>query len=236
MEHPRRGPRGRRFPDDGRTTGRAATRSTATARSSGSCPRWTGWRCVQISARFLSQDERIEIADLRHAGLSVRQIAAPAGPGTVDDLAGAAPQRDREPAAIGRSRLTVARPRAGPAVIGDASRPTASSGSWSASCWRSGGARSRSAATCGCGSPTSRRCGCVTRASTRPSTSPDRRCCDRRRWLRTTARRCAPDVITAARISAPTGAGRGSSSRCSRSTSGPSSPRTAPRPGTGRAI
>jgi transposase, IS30 family len=29
----------------------------------------------QISARFLSQDERIEIADLRHAGLSIRQIA-----------------------------------------------------------------------------------------------------------------------------------------------------------------
>ena len=29
----------------------------------------------QISARFLSQDERIEIADLHHAGLSIRQIA-----------------------------------------------------------------------------------------------------------------------------------------------------------------
>jgi transposase, IS30 family len=28
-----------------------------------------------ISGRFLSQDERIEIADLRHAGLSIRQIA-----------------------------------------------------------------------------------------------------------------------------------------------------------------
>jgi transposase, IS30 family len=29
----------------------------------------------RISPRFLSQDERIEIADLRHAGLSIRQIA-----------------------------------------------------------------------------------------------------------------------------------------------------------------
>jgi IS30 family transposase len=29
----------------------------------------------EISARFLSQDERIEIADLRHAGLGIRQIA-----------------------------------------------------------------------------------------------------------------------------------------------------------------
>jgi IS30 family transposase len=29
----------------------------------------------RISPRFLSQEERIEIADLRHAGLSIRQIA-----------------------------------------------------------------------------------------------------------------------------------------------------------------
>jgi transposase, IS30 family len=29
----------------------------------------------QINARFLSQDERIDIADLRHTGLSIRQIA-----------------------------------------------------------------------------------------------------------------------------------------------------------------
>ena len=33
----------------------------------------------EISARFLSQDERIEIADLRHAGLSIRQIAGRLG-------------------------------------------------------------------------------------------------------------------------------------------------------------
>ena len=33
----------------------------------------------QISARFLSQDERIEIADLRLAGLGIRQIAAELG-------------------------------------------------------------------------------------------------------------------------------------------------------------
>jgi IS30 family transposase len=32
-----------------------------------------------VSARFLSQDERIEIADLRHAGMSLRQIAARLG-------------------------------------------------------------------------------------------------------------------------------------------------------------
>jgi IS30 family transposase len=39
----------------------------------------------QISSRFLSQEERIEIADLRHAGLSIRQIAQRLGraPSTV---------------------------------------------------------------------------------------------------------------------------------------------------------
>jgi IS30 family transposase len=39
----------------------------------------------EISGRFLSQDERIEIADLRQAGLSMRQIAARLGraPSTV---------------------------------------------------------------------------------------------------------------------------------------------------------
>ena len=49
----------------------------------------------QISPRFLSQEERIEIADLRHAGLSIRQIAS-AGSGGVDGVAGVAPQRDQE--------------------------------------------------------------------------------------------------------------------------------------------
>jgi IS30 family transposase len=39
----------------------------------------------QISPRYVSQDERIEIADLRRAGLSIRQIAAKIGraPSTV---------------------------------------------------------------------------------------------------------------------------------------------------------
>ena len=39
----------------------------------------------QISSRFLSEEERIEIADLRHAGLSIRQIAQRLGraPSTV---------------------------------------------------------------------------------------------------------------------------------------------------------
>ena len=50
----------------------------------------------QISPRFLSQEERIEIADLRHAGLSIRADRASAASGTLDGVAGVAPQRDQE--------------------------------------------------------------------------------------------------------------------------------------------
>ena len=50
----------------------------------------------EISGRFLSQDERIEVADLRHAGLSIRQVAARLGRAPFNDLAGVAPQRNRE--------------------------------------------------------------------------------------------------------------------------------------------
>lgn len=51
-----------------------------------------------ISARFLSQDERIEIADLHHAGLSVRQSA----PGYV------APSRARSPPVAQATTATAA--------------------------------------------------------------------------------------------------------------------------------
>ena len=75
---------------------RAAAREVGVARTTG-----TNWACGyktyrngkvvgfvpplerlavrQISSRFLSQDERIEIADLRHAGVSIRQIALTLG-------------------------------------------------------------------------------------------------------------------------------------------------------------
>jgi transposase, IS30 family len=35
----------------------------------------------EISSRLLSQDERIEIADLRHAGMSIRKVADQQGRG-----------------------------------------------------------------------------------------------------------------------------------------------------------
>src|SRR4051794_7510766 len=50
----------------------------------------------QISSRFLSQEERIEIADLAPRGLEHPTNCAPAGSGTLDGLARAAPQRHQK--------------------------------------------------------------------------------------------------------------------------------------------
>jgi IS30 family transposase len=61
-----------------RTTGNNWSRGYKTYRHSqivGFVPALERLAVRQISPRFLSQDERIEIADLRHAGLSIRQIA-----------------------------------------------------------------------------------------------------------------------------------------------------------------
>jgi transposase, IS30 family len=107
----------------------------------------------QISGRYLSQDERIEIADLRHAGLGIRQIAGQrAGHHRQSPASCAATPRRL---ATGRSRRTARRPRIVLAITGDASKPARSCGNWSPSCWPSGEARSRSAASCGCDSPAS---------------------------------------------------------------------------------
>jgi transposase, IS30 family len=61
-----------------RTTGNNWSRGYKTYRRgqvSGFVPALERLAVREISERFLSQDERIEIADLRHAGLSVRQVA-----------------------------------------------------------------------------------------------------------------------------------------------------------------
>lgn len=61
-----------------RTTGANWTRGYKTYRGSqvvGFVPPLDRLAVRQISRRFLAQDERIEIADLRHAGLSIRQVA-----------------------------------------------------------------------------------------------------------------------------------------------------------------
>ena len=114
---------------------RAAAREAGVSRASGN--RWsTGYKTYrhgvvtgfvpaldpralrQISARFLSQDERVEIADLRQAGLSVRRIAEQLGraPSTVSrelrrNAIGAGGYRPFEAHPRATARRARARPR-----------------------------------------------------------------------------------------------------------------------------
>jgi transposase, IS30 family len=65
-----------------RTTGHGWSRGYKTYRNgqvTGFVPALERLAVREISVRFLSQDERVEIADLRHAGLSIRQIAGRLG-------------------------------------------------------------------------------------------------------------------------------------------------------------
>jgi len=167
----------------------------------------------QISPRFLSQDERIEIADLRSAGQGVRQIAAVLhrAPSTIsrelrrNTLTGriyrpfdahrhATGRRARHHRRRVETNLALRQLMVGFSL--------------------SGGARSRSAATCDPGSPTTLRCACVTRASTKPSINRILAFVARRGLPRTVHRRCGPDGIIGVHTSAVIDEGRGSSSRC----------------------
>ena len=130
----------------------------------------------QISARYLSEQERIEIADLHHEGIGVREIAHRIGRApstvsrelrrnrTVGRRAGYRPFEAHRRACGRRARVRDRR-----------IQTTLNSLAWSRSCCSSAGARSRSAVTCASDSLPTRRCGCPTRASTTPSTSRDRR-------------------------------------------------------------
>ena len=65
-----------------RTTGNNWSRGYKTyrhGRVAGFVPALDRLAVRQVSARFLSQDERIEVADLRQAGLSIRKIAGRLG-------------------------------------------------------------------------------------------------------------------------------------------------------------
>jgi transposase, IS30 family len=65
-----------------RTTGHSWSRGYKTCRHgqvTGFVPALERLAVREVSARFLSQGERVEIADLRLAGLSVRQIAGQLG-------------------------------------------------------------------------------------------------------------------------------------------------------------
>src|SRR5580692_12587471 len=61
-----------------RTTGHNWSRGYKTYRNgqvSGFVPALDRLAVREISGRFLSQDERVQIADLRHAGMTIRLIA-----------------------------------------------------------------------------------------------------------------------------------------------------------------
>jgi IS30 family transposase len=82
----------------------------------------------QISDRYLSQDERIEIADLRQAGMSIRQISRRLSAGLLRRSRGSCTETP-PPAgtpATDRSTLTASRSHAGPATTAGVSRRTLS--------------------------------------------------------------------------------------------------------------
>jgi transposase, IS30 family len=125
------------------------------------------------SPRYLSEPERIRIADLRSAGATVRGIASALGraPSTISREI----RRNSDPDGRYRphhaehvARMRACKPRtrriAGDAVLAEASR----------ACWAGTGARSRSRTSCGSCSPVSRGGGCARNRSTRRSMT--RRC------------------------------------------------------------
>ena len=75
-----------------------------------------GRRVREISDRYLSEQERVRIADLRQAGHGVRAIAEQTGPQPVDDQPGTAP----EPGSGQRPVPPVHRAQAGRAAAGPA--------------------------------------------------------------------------------------------------------------------
>jgi transposase len=186
----------------------------------------------QISSRYLSQDERIEIADLRQSGLSLRAIASrlERAPSTIS-------RELRRNAVAGRGyrpfeahqRATVRRH----VTTGAGSTSAISLAPWSPSCLVSGGARSRSAVIFDCASPTTRRCGCVTKVSIKLCTYRIRAFCGPRGWHRTVVHRYVPVVIIASPTSISSAGDRGFSGQCSPSTTGRSRWTTAPCPDTG---
>jgi IS30 family transposase len=159
----------------------------------------------QISARYLSQDERIEIADLQLAGASIRRIADQLGraPSTVSrELRRNANATGYRPFDAHR-HAAARRARSGRRRIETSSELRQLVAEFLAQRW-SPQQISRQLRLRFPGQPAMRLCH---RASTRPSTSPDRRCSGHRRWHRTIGPRCAPAGITAAPISAPSGGG-----------------------------
>jgi hypothetical protein len=126
-----------------------------------------------VSARFLSEDERVRIADLRLVETGDRPQAGPRSVHDQPRYCAATPIPP--PAPIGRS------PRTGVpwAAVRDHDRPSwsamSSCGQWCNSYWTGGGVPSRSATSCATASRTSRRGIWRPRTSIRRSTCKDAR-------------------------------------------------------------
>jgi transposase, IS30 family len=137
---------------------------------------------------------------LRQQGWSIRQIAARLGrapPSISPELHRNATQAGGYRPFEAHRRATARRARARPRRIETSTELGQLVGELLARRW----SRSRSAATCSNASPASPGCGCVMRASTRPSTSPESPL--RRPSLLAPHNRYAPGVITGARTSTP---------------------------------
>ena len=145
-----------------------------------------------ISQRYLSEDDRVAIADLRGDGFGVRAIAARLGrsPSTVSREL----HRNRDPLSLTyrpfAAQMMAARRRAGPAAASCYAIGNCAS-TWQAG-WQCGGARSRSARRCAVSSPVTPGGTWSTRRSTRRSTGQSWAGC-----ARTCGRYCAPGGGTA---------------------------------------
>ena len=223
---------------------RAAAREVGVSRSSGA--NWTRGHVVyrngvevgfvppldrlavrQISTRCLSQDERIEMADLHQSGLSLRAIAE----------------------RLGRAPSTISRELRRNAVAGRGYRPFDAHRRATARRARHHRRRVDTSdqlgavvtelllqrwcphATFDCASPTTHACGCAMRVSIKLPTNRIRDFCEPRDLHRTAFHRYAPVAITAEHTSISSAGDRGSNSQCSPSTTGGSRWTTAPRPG-----
>jgi IS30 family transposase len=107
----------------------------------------------QTDTRFLSQDERIELADLVRAEVSIRRIASVWGGGLPSRGSCAATPVPGGAGATAGSRHTVTRPHAGRAISAGVLSVTPPCGGRWPSCWGSGGTRSSSAVICDVGPP-----------------------------------------------------------------------------------